>query len=300
MISTIAFASLVAAIARQNAEGAYELHADETRYILQLLNAWTHIASPEDLVALDELRERGSEETLIWYIWTDRGALPGQQQPLIQKIVDELGGQATLAIKDGQRSAILITNLIPVQVYDRQFRVIDAQDGARVQTTGDVRRSRFPERIAGAPLAVANILIPPESTSTGKGLMTSTFAHHLVFPPVSYDVVQSSLFQESGSNASTEEAKIENFRYAMEQSMRMDRPGWGEFPQIHATTSIFSKEDLDEYREAELEGYAHELAYSRPPRYSDIGLEIAHIDDGHNRAYAASRVGIPLRIKRWE
>ena len=107
-----------------------------------------------------------------------------------------------------------------------------------------------------------------------------------------YVEVQSSLFRESGANV-TDESKID--RYA--KSMHRAR-GWGKFPAIHATLHEVSLEDFEDFVDASGDGVEHELAWSRPLDFNDIGRVYASIDDGHHRAYAASRMGIPLRVKK--
>ncbi len=111
---------------------------------------------------------------------------------------------------------------------------------------------------------------------------------------VEYEEVQSDLFRESGVNASTEDAKIHRYAASMRKT-----GGWGKFPPIEATIGHFNKTDWDDYQEAVEGGYEHEKAYSRPPTAHDIGKEMAFIFDGHNRAYAARTVGIPLRVRIW-
>ena len=104
--------------------------------------------------------------------------------------------------------------------------------------------------------------------------------------------IQSNLFQESGSNASTDEEKISEYMNAMKQY-----GGWGSFPPVTGTLSAISKTDFEIYQESEENGYAYELAYSRPLTESDVGTIILHVQDGHNRAYAAKRLGIPIKVK---
>lgn len=110
-----------------------------------------------------------------------------------------------------------------------------------------------------------------------------------------YVEVQSNLFRGSGVNASTSEELIERYARAM------DGPsGWGRFPPIHGTVHIVDENDVEEYLEAEEHGYEHELDWSRPLSLGDVGLEYVSIDDGHNRAWAAKAVDIPIRVKVWE
>jgi len=105
--------------------------------------------------------------------------------------------------------------------------------------------------------------------------------------------VQSDLFRESGSNATTSSAKIRDFA----QVMRSNR-GWGPFPPITGVIQKVDWQDIDEYEDALEDGYEHELAWSRPLTRADVGKVFVAIQDGHNRAYAAQQVGIPLVVKR--
>lgn len=103
----------------------------------------------------------------------------------------------------------------------------------------------------------------------------------------------SDLFMESGCNV-TCPAKVEKYVEIMET-----HGGWGPFPPIHGVFLQVTEDDLEEYTEAEQEGYAHELAWSRPPVREDLGRTYVAIEDGHHRSHAASRVGVPIRVKVW-
>jgi len=104
--------------------------------------------------------------------------------------------------------------------------------------------------------------------------------------------IQSDLFQESGANASTDEDKIQEYINVMERY-----GGWGNFPPVTGTLSAISQTEFEIYQESEEGGYAYELGYSRPLTENDVGTVILHVEDGHNRAYAARRLGIPIKAK---
>jgi len=108
-----------------------------------------------------------------------------------------------------------------------------------------------------------------------------------------WEEVDSSLFRGSGSNPISR-AKIKKYAAAMEQS------GWDRFPPIHGGISTIDETDIEDYEEAEAEGFAHELDYNRPIDQSDLGREYALIEDGHHRAFAAWLTEIPIRVKIWD
>ena len=103
--------------------------------------------------------------------------------------------------------------------------------------------------------------------------------------------VSSDLFQESGANVSHSEEKINKFAEDMER-----QGGWGDFPPVTGVIQTVTKEDVDDYKEAKLGGYEHELVYSRPLTESDIGTKYVQIENGHNRAYAAATLGIDIPV----
>lgn len=106
-----------------------------------------------------------------------------------------------------------------------------------------------------------------------------------------YLEIQSDIFRGSGSNASTDfDVKIPK----MVAYMR--RNGWGDIPPIRGKIQTIDENDVDEYLEAESNGTEHELDWSRPLTQDDVGTRFVSIYDGHNRAYAASEVGIPIRV----
>ena len=107
-----------------------------------------------------------------------------------------------------------------------------------------------------------------------------------------YEEVSSDLFRESGFNASTSQNKINEFAKEMKY-------GWGDFPPIHGVLQQVDLNDLEEFEEAVEGGYEHELAWSRSLTNNDIGKIFVAIEDGHNRAYAAMKAGIPIRVKVW-
>lgn len=114
--------------------------------------------------------------------------------------------------------------------------------------------------------------------------------------PDDYVEVQSGLFRESGVNASTNEETIDEYAGAM---VSYDGT-WGEFSPIHGVLQTVWEDDVEEYLEAEEEGLEHELAWSRPLTWHDVGIEYVAVEDGHNRAYAAASLHIPIRVKVWE
>lgn len=137
------------------------------------------------------------------------------------------------------------------------------------------------ERIFGRPASTFKVGDVVEGLN-GK---SKTTAH----APDEY--VDSCLFRESGANVSHTAETIIQFAEAMEAY-----GGWGEFPPIAARIVTITKEDVDRYEEFEKAGCASELAYSRPLSVADIGRRIAHIENGHNRAYAAARCGIAIAV----
>ena len=108
----------------------------------------------------------------------------------------------------------------------------------------------------------------------------------------SYEV-GSDLFRESGVNA-TESDTIIEYRDAMR-----GYGGWGDFPPVSGGSDYVDEGDVEEYEEAWKGGYEHELAWSRPISAADIGREYVHLEDGHHRAYAASMLGFPIKVKIW-
>lgn len=109
--------------------------------------------------------------------------------------------------------------------------------------------------------------------------------------PIPDEIVSSDLFRESGANISHYEDKIAQYASAM-----LEYNGWGNFPPIAARVITITADDFETYLEFEKAGYASELAYSRPLTNDDIGKRIAHIENGHNRAYAAARCQIPIPV----
>lgn len=107
-----------------------------------------------------------------------------------------------------------------------------------------------------------------------------------------YFEVQSDLFRESGANASTSEALIMKYARAMRRY-----GSWGRFPPVRGTLHRVNESDLEDYAEAVERGYEHELAWSRPLTLDDLGLTYISLDDGHDRAYAAASLGLPLRVR---
>ena len=102
--------------------------------------------------------------------------------------------------------------------------------------------------------------------------------------------VDSDLFRESGCNT-THMGKAARFAEKMRSA-----GGWGRFPPISGYVQQVFKEDVEEYIEAEEGGYEHELAWSRPLTMRDVDRFYVAVDDGHHRAYAAAKAGIPIRI----
>lgn len=107
-----------------------------------------------------------------------------------------------------------------------------------------------------------------------------------------YDVeVQSDLFRESGANVSTSSDKIERYAEAMDEY-----GGWGSFPPVYGHVLKVEKEDISRYKDLERRGVESELAWSRPLLSSDVGKKYVRIENGHNRAYAAKKLGIPIKV----
>jgi len=110
-----------------------------------------------------------------------------------------------------------------------------------------------------------------------------------------WDEVQSDLFRGSGVNASTDfDKKIPEF------ASYMSNNGWSRMPPIHGVIQTVDEQDIEDYQEAEENGYEHELDWSRPLTKDDLGMVYVNIEDGHSRAWAAKEAGIPIRVKRWK
>ncbi len=105
------------------------------------------------------------------------------------------------------------------------------------------------------------------------------------------EYVDSDLFRESGANVSHTEEKIAEYAAAMEAY-----GGWGKFPMVAGRISTITEDEVERYSDYESNGYASDLAYSRPITKADIGRRIVHIENGHNRAYAAARLGIKIPV----
>ena len=106
----------------------------------------------------------------------------------------------------------------------------------------------------------------------------------------SYIEIASDLFRESGYNA-TDPDTITRYAAVMRRA-----GGWGGFPPISGQIGMVDEADLQKYLDADAEGYAHELAWSRPLTKSDVGREYVAITDGHHRAHAARINRIDIRV----
>ena len=104
------------------------------------------------------------------------------------------------------------------------------------------------------------------------------------------ETASSDLFQESGANI-TDEQKINRFVEIMDE-----QGGWGDFPPITGVIQTVTKEDVENYSEAEKGTLEGELAYSRPLTENDIGTEFVQIENGHHRAYAAAKLGLEIPV----
>ena len=110
--------------------------------------------------------------------------------------------------------------------------------------------------------------------------------------PRRFEEVQSDLFRESGVNATTDERKIARYATTM-----VRQGSWGRFPFVRGTLHRITPSDVEDYADAEFNGYDHELAWSRPLRPDDVGRVYVSINDGHNRAWAARVARIPIRVR---
>lgn len=109
--------------------------------------------------------------------------------------------------------------------------------------------------------------------------------------PAPDEVVQSGLFRESGANVSHSDEKIARYAEAMR-----DYGGWGTFPLVYGRVETLTRQDVMDYRRAERGGYARELGYSRPITVQDVGLRYVHLENGHNRSYAAKLAGFDIHV----
>ena len=98
--------------------------------------------------------------------------------------------------------------------------------------------------------------------------------------------ISSGLFRESGANVSHVPAKIAKYKRAMKKY-----GGWGDFPPITGREDTITKDDVNDYKK-----YGNEKGYSRAITTKDIGKKIVHIENGHNRAYAAKALGIDIPV----
>jgi hypothetical protein len=103
------------------------------------------------------------------------------------------------------------------------------------------------------------------------------------------EYVDSDLFRESGANVSHTPEKIAQYAAAM-----AEYGGWGKFPMVAGRVVTIDAGDVERYEELDAKGIAWELAYSRPLTRADIGRRIVHLENGHNRSYAAARHGYKI------
>jgi hypothetical protein len=114
---------------------------------------------------------------------------------------------------------------------------------------------------------------------------------HKPSAPAPDEYVDSDLFRESGANVSHTPEKIARFASAMDEY-----GGWGEFPMVAGRVVTIEESDLDRYNDYALKGWAHELTYSRPLTPADLGRRIVHLENGHNRSYAAASRGFKIPV----
>lgn len=105
------------------------------------------------------------------------------------------------------------------------------------------------------------------------------------------EYVTSDLFRESGANVSHTPEKIRAYADAMTAY-----GGWGDFPMVAGRIYPVTREDVERYEECDAQGIAYELAYSRPLTRADIGRRIVHLENDHNRSYAARLVGVEIPV----
>jgi|TARA_Y100000310_G_scaffold110581_1_gene108960 hypothetical protein len=97
-------------------------------------------------------------------------------------------------------------------------------------------------------------------------------------------MVDTDLFKFARDNP-IEDAKVEKFV----EDMGGD---WGDFPPVSARKIIIDTDDFTEYVEAVEGGFEQELGWSRPLTEDDIGKEVADMEDGMHRVFAARKIGI--------
>ena len=104
-----------------------------------------------------------------------------------------------------------------------------------------------------------------------------------------YQEVQSDLFRQSGVNATD----IHQVRRVTEEMYEF---GWDHFNPIRGLIQTVDQQDIDEFLEAQEEGYESELAWSRELTQEDLGLDYVNVEDGHHRAWAAKNNNLPIRV----
>ncbi len=165
--------------------------------------------------------------------------------------------------------------------------------GDTFSTIGDGRGRVTYAKYKGIPLHAWELRYKKAKSIREGVYRGGRLASFLIEGKKTWDEVQSDLFRGSGVNASTDfEKKIPKF------SVYMKKNGWGRMPPIRGGIHIIDQQDLEQFKEAEEGGYEHELDWSRALRDDDLGMEYAYVTDGHNRAWAAHQVGIPIRVKR--
>lgn len=103
--------------------------------------------------------------------------------------------------------------------------------------------------------------------------------------------VESDLFQESWANVSHTKETINKYAKDME-----NYGWWWDFPSIGWRIKKITRNDYNEYINLKKKWNEWELAYSRPLKESDIWKEIVQIENWHNRAYAAKKLGIKIKV----
>jgi hypothetical protein len=104
-----------------------------------------------------------------------------------------------------------------------------------------------------------------------------------------YQEVQSDLFRQSGVNATD----IHQVRRITEEMYEF---GWEHFNPVRGIIQTVDEQDIEEFLEAQEEGYENELAWSRELMPEDLGLTYVNVEDGHHRAWAAKNTGLPIKV----
>lgn len=96
------------------------------------------------------------------------------------------------------------------------------------------------------------------------------------------------LFRESGANI-TPHADVERYLQAM-----IEYGGWGAFPPVSGRVEEVTLDDIERCASLVAQREEHiwtgELAWSRTITQADLGRRYLHIEEGHRRMHAASRL----------